>query len=119
MADLERARGERKAPTPAAPGVWTSGGRAEVLRNIFKYVYNYDGGIPLKAGCIHMIGAKTFAGAQKFFEGIREELRAVVWPTREELFGSALVVFVGVSLMATFIGVCDFILSGIAQRLLR
>ena len=47
------------------------------------------------------------------------ELTQVTWPTREELVGSALVVFVGVVLLAGFISVCDFILSKAAQLLLR
>ena len=49
----------------------------------------------------------------------REELKQVSWPSREELVGSALVVFVGVALLAIFISVCDFILSKVAQWLLR
>ncbi len=54
-----------------------------------------------------------------FFTGVREELTQVSWPAREELLGSALVVFVGVTLMAMFIGICDFFLSKAAQLLLR
>ena len=54
-----------------------------------------------------------------FLREVREELKQVSWPSRDELVGSALVVFVGVVLMASFIGVCDFILSKAAQALLR
>lgn len=54
-----------------------------------------------------------------FFLSVREELKQVSWPSREELLGSALVVFVGVALMALFISACDFILSKAAQLLLR
>ena len=54
-----------------------------------------------------------------FVVGVREELKQVSWPTRDELFGSALVVFVGVALLASFISVCDFVLSKAAQVLLR
>ena len=50
---------------------------------------------------------------------IREELMQVSWPSREELLGSALVVFVGVTLMAIFISACDFVLSKAAHLLLR
>ena len=52
-------------------------------------------------------------------QGVREEMRHVSWPTREELLGSALVVFVGVALLASYISVCDFLLSKMAQFLLR
>ena len=54
-----------------------------------------------------------------FVSGVREELKQVSWPSREELIGSALVVFVGVFLLAVFVGVCDFFLSKAAQLLLR
>ena len=54
-----------------------------------------------------------------FLQGVREELKLVSWPTREELVGSALVVFVGVALLASFISLCDFVLSKTAQLLLR
>ena len=54
-----------------------------------------------------------------FTLGVREELRQVSWPTRDELIGSALVVFVGVLLLASFISVCDFVLSQAARLLLR
>ena len=54
-----------------------------------------------------------------FLSDVREELRQVSWPSREELVGSAVVVFVGVALMASFISVCDFFLSKAAQLFLR
>jgi preprotein translocase subunit SecE len=54
-----------------------------------------------------------------FLREVREEIKKVSWPTREELIGSALVVFVGVAILATYISVCDFILSKTAQLLLR
>ena len=54
-----------------------------------------------------------------FTTDVREELRQVSWPTRDELVGSALVVFVGVLLLASFISVCDFVLSQAARLLLR
>ena len=54
-----------------------------------------------------------------FLVGVREELKQVSWPSREELVGSAVVVFVGVALLAVFISACDFLLSKAAQVLLR
>ena len=54
-----------------------------------------------------------------FLFEVRDELRQVAWPTRDELFGSALVVFVGVALLASYISVCDFFLSQAARLLLR
>ena len=62
---------------------------------------------------------KPLARFTTFLFEVREELKQVSWPTRDELFGSALVVFVGVALMAAFISFCDFLLSRAAQWLLR
>ena len=63
--------------------------------------------------------ANVFSQISGFTLDVREELKQVSWPTRDELIGSALVVFVGVLLLASFIGVCDFILSQAARLLLR
>ena len=54
-----------------------------------------------------------------FLREVRKELSQVTWPSREELMGSVVVVFVGVVLLASFISVCDFLLSKTAQVLLR
>jgi preprotein translocase SecE subunit len=62
---------------------------------------------------------KPLARFGLFLQGVREELKQVSWPSREELLGSVLVVFVGVTLMAAFISVCDVFLSKAAQLLLR
>ena len=62
--------------------------------------------------------ANPLDGMAVFFHDVQEEMKQVSWPTREELIGSLLVVFVGVTLMAAFIGICDFFLSKAAQLLL-
>lgn len=63
--------------------------------------------------------ATAVARFKTFILETREELKQVSWPTRDELVGSGLVVFVGVTLLASFISVCDFILSKAAQLFLR
>ena len=63
--------------------------------------------------------ANSLTRFTSFVGEVREELKQVSWPTRDELLGSVLVVFVGVVLMASFISVCDFVLSKAAQLLLR
>ena len=63
--------------------------------------------------------AKALARFSTFFAGVREEMKQVSWPSRDELVGSALVVFVGVALLAIFISACDFLLSKAASLLLR
>ena len=54
-----------------------------------------------------------------FLAGVREELAQVSWPSREELVGSALVVFVGVAMLAIYIYLWDQVLSLAARSLLR
>jgi preprotein translocase subunit SecE len=54
----------------------------------------------------------------KFLQEVREEMGRVSWPTRDDVVGSALVVFVGVVLLSSYISVCDFALSRLAQLFL-
>ena len=63
--------------------------------------------------------ANPLANFMTFIAGVREEIKQVTWPTWDDLVGSLLVVFVGVALLATFISICDFILSRVAQVVLR
>ena len=53
----------------------------------------------------------------KFLQDVRHELKQVTWPTRPELIGSVLVVFVGVVILAGYIGVVDFM--GIFDELIE
>ena len=53
-----------------------------------------------------------------FFSETKQELNNVVWPTRHELLGSTGVVIVTTLILAAFIGVVDFILSQIIQRII-
>jgi len=66
-----------------------------------------------------MAMAKSVARLRTFVLEVRDELKQVTWPSREELVGSVLVVFVGVALMASFISACDFLLSKAAQLVLQ
>ncbi len=62
---------------------------------------------------------KLVDGATSFLQGVREEMQRVSWPTREELLGSALVVFVGVVLLALYVSGLDFVLSKVVRVFLR
>jgi len=62
---------------------------------------------------------KTVQRLNTFLQGVREEMRLVSWPTRDELVGSVMVVFVGVTLLAAYISACDFLLSKSAHLFLR
>ena len=54
-----------------------------------------------------------------FLMEVREELKQVAWPTREELMGSTAVVLMTMLILSTFIGVCDFVMSHLLAVLLR
>ncbi|MBI2167418.1 MAG: preprotein translocase subunit SecE [Candidatus Omnitrophica bacterium] len=61
-----------------------------------------------------MVGSVT-----QFIREVRQELKKVTWPTREELTGSTTVVIVTTLLMAIFIGTVDFFLSLLIRVLIR
>ena len=61
----------------------------------------------------------AFGRVRTFLFDVREETKRVAWPTRDELIGSALVVFVGVALLASYVSVLDFLLSKGVQAFLR
>ena len=63
--------------------------------------------------------AQSVARFTAFVAGVREELQQVAWPGREELIGSALVVFVGVAILAAYIFIWDQVLSVAARIVLR
>ena len=60
-----------------------------------------------------------FARITTFVGSVREELKQVTWPTREEILGSSLVVLVGVILLSSFVSTCSFLLSRAARFILR
>ena len=46
-----------------------------------------------------------------FIHETGEELRKCVWPTRQELVQSTIVVIVSVIILAAFVGLSDFVLA--------
>jgi len=53
-----------------------------------------------------------------FIQETRQELNKVTWPSRDELWQSTVVVIVTTFIMALYIGMTDFILSGTVRFLL-
>ena len=47
----------------------------------------------------------------KFIGQVKVEMKKVAWPSREELISSTIVVLVSVAILATYIGVCDLVIS--------
>jgi preprotein translocase subunit SecE len=54
-------------------------------------------------------------GFKDFFHEVGEELRKCIWPTKNELIQSTMVVVVSVLLLAAFVGFCDFVLMKILR----
>lgn len=50
-----------------------------------------------------------------FFREVKEELKKIVWPSRDETIGTTTVVIIFVLIMAVFLGVVDVALSKIIE----
>lgn len=55
----------------------------------------------------------------KFFREVQAEMKRVVWPTKNDLINSTLVVFVTVLIVSALIGICDTIFSNLFHLLMR
>lgn len=58
-------------------------------------------------------------GPGNFIQEVRQELKKVTWPAREELVDATAVVIFTTFLMAVFIGVVDFFLSLLIRFLIH
>lgn len=56
---------------------------------------------------------KTFLGE------VKAELKKCTWPTRQELFGSTIVVVISVLILGLFVGLSDTVLMQVLQAVLR
>ena len=59
------------------------------------------------------------AKIRNFLTEITVELKKVAWPTRNELFGSTIVVIIGIAVMSIYIGICDFIFSKAVHAIIK
>lgn len=59
-----------------------------------------------------------FGKIGSFIQETKQELNKVTWPSKSELWQSTAVVIVTTLVMALFIGVVDFFLSGVIRLLL-
>ncbi|MGC8766220.1 MAG: preprotein translocase subunit SecE [Brevinematia bacterium] len=55
----------------------------------------------------------------KFFADVREELKKVSWPTKEEVLSSSAVVIVFILILSLILGFVDFLASTIIGLILR
>ncbi len=54
-----------------------------------------------------------------YFEGVKKELRKVIWPTREELINYVIVVLVFCTIATTFIWIADFVFRNLIRVLMQ
>jgi preprotein translocase subunit SecE len=57
--------------------------------------------------------------AAQFFREVKVELQKVTFPTRQETVGSTVVVLVLTFILATYLGLSDWVLARIVQMLLQ
>lgn len=56
---------------------------------------------------------------RNFLGDVKTELGKVTWPERKETIATTWVVVVIVLIMSAYLGVCDYILSGLVRFILR
>jgi preprotein translocase subunit SecE len=56
--------------------------------------------------------------SREFLEECLAELRKVNWPTRDETRAATIAVLIGVAVVAIYLGLVDFVLQFIIQRVL-
>lgn len=60
-----------------------------------------------------------FNRIKEFFNEVKVEVKKVVYPSKDELKGSTLVVIITVIVVSLFLGVVDLGLSKVVSKLLR
>ena len=57
--------------------------------------------------------------AKQFYADVRSEMKKVSWPSRQEVFGTTIVVVVAVFFFGFYLGVVDYLLAMGLDRVLR
>lgn len=60
-----------------------------------------------------------FMRAQLFFEGVRDEMKKVAWPTRDELKASTGIVLMMLGLMALIVASLDVVFLTLIRLIMR
>jgi preprotein translocase subunit SecE len=59
-----------------------------------------------------------FARSKQFYLDVRNEMKKVSWPSRQEVFGTTVVVIAAVFFFGLYLGLVDYLLSRGLERLL-
>ena len=62
---------------------------------------------------------ELFKALKTFLSEVKIELKKCTWPTRQELFGSTMVVVISVVIIGVFVGLSDTVLMGLLRAVLR
>jgi len=62
---------------------------------------------------------ELFKALKTFLSEVKIELKKCTWPTRQELFGSTMVVVISVLILGVFVGLSDTVLMGLLRAVLR
>jgi preprotein translocase subunit SecE len=62
---------------------------------------------------------ELFNALKTFLGEVKIELKKCTWPTRQELFGSTMVVVISVLILGVFVGLSDTVLMGLLRAVLR
>ena len=62
---------------------------------------------------------ELFNALKTFLSEVKIELKKCTWPTRQELFGSTMVVVISVIILGVFVGLSDTVLMGLLRAVLR
>ncbi len=62
---------------------------------------------------------ELFKALKTFLGEVKIELKKCTWPTRQELFGSTMVVVISVLILGVFVGLSDTVLMGLLRAVLR
>jgi preprotein translocase subunit SecE len=63
--------------------------------------------------------AELLKKLKTFLSEVHIELKKCTWPTRQELFGSTMVVVISVLIIGVFVGLSDTVLMGLLRTVLR
>jgi len=62
---------------------------------------------------------EIYNALRTFLGEVKAELKKCVWPTRQELIGSTMVVVISVLILGVFVGLSDTVLMGLLRAVLR
>lgn len=60
-----------------------------------------------------------FAKIKDFIKEVKVELGKVSWPTKNEIFGSTVIVMITVAILSIFIGFCDLLFSSAVHLIIK